>query len=190
MLAWRGAFLEAWRVRRRLLRLLRRRRPRVAPDVLGHRTYSRRRPSTYHRLHGTADSWRTAARLRLYERNAWPFSSRTTGTKRCGAFPAAVTLTLARALAGQLQRPRARVRGLLGLPAPRTSVAPGHRSSAHSSRSRILSRMAAGAHEAKRQWDSSRDDASRTPRFFFRLFPYPVRLHDLSAEGIAGKPSH
>ena len=59
------------------------------------------RAITYHRLHGTASGWGATLRLRVYERNALFTLYKNYGDEALArVLPAAITLTLARALAG------------------------------------------------------------------------------------------
>ena len=56
---------------------------------------------TYHRLHGTASGWGTTLRLRVYERNALFTLYKNYGDEALArVLPAAIPLTIARALAG------------------------------------------------------------------------------------------
>jgi GT2 family glycosyltransferase len=68
-------------------------------NVLGHRIVFAPQAITYHRLHGTASGWAHALRLRLYERNGLATVYKNYGDEALSrVLPAAVTLTVARAL--------------------------------------------------------------------------------------------
>lgn len=94
-------------------------------SVMGHRVTLAPRAVTYHRLHGTSGSMAVAQRLRLYERNALAMLVKNYEDETLArAFPAAVALSLYRALARVKIDPErfllggSRPPGVVGLPAP------------------------------------------------------------------------
>lgn len=94
-------------------------------SLMGHRIVLAPRAVTYHRLHGTSGSMAVAQRLRLYERNALAMLVKNYEDHTLSrAFPAAVALSLYRALARlpidatRFVLGRSRPPGVVGIPAP------------------------------------------------------------------------
>ena len=130
------------------------------------------RAITYHRLHGTASGWGATLRLRIYERNALFTLYKNYGDEALArVLPAAITLTLARALAGaELDGDAVR----FGQAAPDRMHLP----------SPVIATMLA-LEDFARALPALKDkrrhvQASRriSDEELFRLFPEPLKLHD------------
>ncbi|MEZ5286825.1 MAG: glycosyltransferase [Vicinamibacterales bacterium] len=140
--------------------------------LAGHRTVLAPSAITYHRLHGTASGWGLTQRLRMYERNALYTVFKNYGDEALSRIlPAAVTLTLARALeAADLEGETIR----FGRTAPDTMALPPRVVStllALEDFARALPRLAA----ARRRIQESRRLSDEE---VFALFPEPLRLHE------------
>jgi GT2 family glycosyltransferase len=128
---------------------------------------------TYHRLHGTAAGWGHTLRLRLYERNALFAVIKNFGDEAAArVVPAAIALTLARALATEgLDRDAVRFGKTAPerLPLPPTVVAT---LLALEDVARALPRLA----EKRAAVQASRRVSDQD---LFQLFPEPLKLHDV-----------
>ena len=132
----------------------------LAPDAI-----------TYHRLHGTASGWGATLRLRVYERNALFTLYKNYGDEALArVLPAAVTLTLARALAGakldgEAVRFGQTAPDRLHLPSPviATMLA-----------LEDFARALPALKDKRRRVQASRKISDEE---LFRLFPEPLKLH-------------